>query len=272
LEVKTIRHASDLPDWFHLDNYRAAKDMDAFNWYIQLKYRHRSYVSGQGDDFFSDDPSPPYTGLINPESEFEVSPEVESGVAFLSLSKQEQWPREIWEATRFLKRSRLQNCSIEESEKIFAENEEFEKYLSENEESMGGLQYNPHANAIDKALIQVDLAYSDARLKSDFSEWLKMTRRLTTNLPGRDPKIKTKKYSDAVFRNWTMGMFLPYLDLDYWQQYSSTKIEEKVLGEALFGSHFSGELGSRLRNTRNIVSREFNIETIYEILSVAKTE
>jgi len=246
---KIINSASDIPEWFSLNNYEFTSSLDAAGWYKQFSARQEWHHILEKYDINDATYQKEYRKgaeklMSQIISHFGNLPEK---VVYKSyLSGAETYSVESltvlsasylhWEMNRL----NISDDLLEREETEDITNEEYE------------ILNTPFAVALDRAgiinpyemtPIYVDLYVSDEQLKSDFEEWLEKFRKISGLYS--DPK----KYSKAKFQRWHKLKILPYLDLSYWANIQNTTITQSVYGAILFPDERDKDTTYKIRSS-----------------------
>lgn len=239
-----IKETTQLPEWFNLEKYSKANDLDAAGWFIQLSHRKEFYdlyamMEREGKDessFFIGDPifhrmvrkslehlrSQPiktfpvqtasyetlYTECRALDYRKDLSIKPVRGLSLQDLTAQrltDQW--EVSEG--------IGNICQASRWKILAASELGE--CPTEPVLVGSLGQNGFA-------IFVDLNATDTVLKKAFALWLKEARKNSSGIPHKQSKF---------YDRWARSGLLPYLDLRIWAMEKKYHIPGHVMSKAI---------------------------------------
>ncbi len=257
--TKKIKHVSELPDWFRLDNYKKAKTMSLYDWHVQLVFRKhcltckvvsalaepieilrkKSVISLSDHAYFN------LWYQIDRKINLEKFVMTRENPAISSLTM-----RNYFNIEKFLLPERktyqpeLTDCIIDVLQ--FAASSGI-TYVNTSDANLASLNVpnqewlnepiyksaSPDLQA--EGLINVNLDFSDEVLIEHFKKWLSAIR-AELNM---QMKIKTIKQSDL--NSWVLYGVLPYLDLKIWEREMNVSIPNRVMADAIYLSGVGGE-------------------------------
>ena len=260
--MKRVRRASDLPEWFRLDNYARAGTLDAAGWYEQLfvrrhllsmidyDQRHPSHADGTKlhastlrrlqrvrampiVDITNDD-------VIYDRTLYELKARVPSyslGVRLATVSDHY-----------------LTEGKIEPEKRTYARNY-FAQTFSDVPSTLP-LKYK-RPDWIDEPIdwiandtgygvsVRVNLVLPDKVLAEQFKRLLNELRR-----PWQRAGIEIENRQKPNFAGWQRFGVLPYLDLRIWEMETGVKIPKRVMADAIFPPGEGGEEVVRKTTTK----------------------
>lgn len=111
---------------------------------------------------------------------------------------------------------------------------------------------------------QVDLAFSDKKIKEDFDSWLKTCRR------HKEPSQPPMRLSESTFRRWHENMLLPYIDLVLWSRLTHGSQDQQWSCEDYEEMLFPDHVQDRVRRTVKPGIKELlSWETLRELLLIS---
>jgi hypothetical protein len=234
-----INNTTELPEWFDLEKYKEAENLDAAGWFIQLNLRKDLFdlyeqfeKEGQDESTFfiggtiahkmvrqslerlrsrpiQTDPIQPdtfeniYASLLVLGYKKDLSIKPVRGLSFQDLV----WQR-LWETQgngRVCQANRWELLTAPELSDCPAE-----PIL------VGRMEQNQLATV-------VDLNASDTVLKQAFATWLKEARKNVTPPPKES----------SLYKKWAFYGVLPYLDLRIWAMEKKFQIPDRVMARAI---------------------------------------
>ena len=251
----TIKHVNELPDWFKLEKYEAAKTLDAAGWYEQLSIRNclKSLLSYNLRDNLpiSQQDLEALEGLratpiIDVNDNFLIRVlccggelwELKTGNPRYSLGVHMTTVREHY----------LTENNIEDEKRTYARNffsqifggDLFKKpYLPLKypckdwiDEPIDNIRSSPDFHVH----INIDMGLPDNVLIAQFKQLIVGLR---SPLQQAGISIDNKLRSD--FEGWAKFGILPYLDLNAWAEIEGVKISNRVMADAIFPAGEGGE-------------------------------
>lgn len=259
MEKKLIKSIKQLPSWFNLKNYEAAKHFEAGDWYDELMFRlYLRYCLKVYGKEPTDIPENweciKKGGLLfhtTKDEKFKariraVTADIHHIEAIDENSKSWRqsvnsllnmdmyglcyWYSEDEEQKEITKKF---NIMVGEKPKDLTDEDE-KKALAWAIKPFSDCPMNLVMGLKNKfAYAKVDLNSSDEQLKLDFAAWLDSERK-HRNCPA--PK---KNFSKADLEGWYESSVLPYLDLMFWSEIEQTKINQYVIAQAIFADAYS---------------------------------
>ncbi len=239
---KQCSFVKKLPDWFNLENYHKANQLDIEGWMTQILFRQLT------EDHFL---SFVFTGIIE---DFRI-PVQENTRDLLSpirpISKQDAIL--IAEA---LKKSIPPSSAVWQTPSLFEYDlQELSQSLTRwfNQHIQADEKNSPLADKVNPkildAFIHVDLNTPDNVLMDAFKKWLQS--KLQTSI-----HYRKKNFSAALLSRWALNQVLPYIDLSYWAKLNKVQIPHWLMGEALFPGNHQGDKTDRVRKTTEKTAKE----------------
>lgn len=233
-----LKKLSPLPEWFDIENYRKASNLNISEWYANLHRRFMffellryksaiSYLYADYDQLYDDQ-------IENIISQIKSMPVI--------TGKNCAYPYVDRETVRSLRNGDLIH-TLEGLQR--SANEEFLYllgFLNVNKKIDRATPWQPLTTYIevdskiwDKKIADslsgyavVNLSASDEQIISDFKAWIEHERKKRRIIC---PK-KSFKVNDC--NDWADFMVLPYLDLKIWSKYTGKNFTQAVIGYALF--------------------------------------
>lgn len=236
-----IKNISELPEWFNLEKYTEAKNLDAAGWFIQLSARKDLY------EFYED-----FEKKCQSESEFFSGGETLLAALQLHLDQMRSKPIETDTYDNFYARCRtygfkedltikpvrplsfqdlaaqcLWDASTDTGETSQANGWALLKCPETSEYPIEPVPVGIFGDNMLAAL--VDLNASDSVLKNAFSLWLKEARQSeATALPKQS----------RLYKSWANYGLLPFLDLRIWSMEKRAHIPGHIMSRAVSGPSF----------------------------------
>ena len=247
--TKRIRRASELPDWYKLEKYKAASKLDAAGWYEQLSVRRDcfKYLKMSFPDFsealdiihispiFDIDNNPEFKSLFlgGPLWDFkdkQQKPHYSLGVHGLTVRQLRQI-----EDRMLPERKEHSRLWWNQFKKVDIFNNTEDQYKYEYKAWIDNPIYESFKPKYqDKSVpVMVDLNVQDKLLVESFKQWLKNTRKET--------HTEITHYKKIDFESWIKFGVLPWLDLTIWQQAADISIPNRVMADAIYPTGEGGE-------------------------------
>ena len=235
---KRIRHVSELPDWFRLENYEQAESLNVAGWFQQLAIR-RSMSFWTKQDMEQIPEIAAALDLLRNQPIIDTS--IESPIKTL--------------LGRIIAKPKLGVRSMNAHELYMIEKNialEKRKYARRYANQFGFGKIPLRVVYSDKdwlkyplcdlagreavGAIMVDLELPDSILVENFRQYLVTLREEThKNIDFNKP------YSHRAFDSWWKFGLLPYLDLQIWQKEVDVSIPYRVLADAIYATGEGGE-------------------------------
>ena len=250
--TQRIKNKSELPEWFSLEKYDPANNLDAAGWYIQL------YIRAGCLSFLSDSQIIPgilnlirAAPIIDVTTNNDLSFHYHSGM-FYEEPIIEQSKHGVHSLT--VHELYMAAINMEKSKSIQAkayfevilgippENPRAQPLI--NREVIALLHEPVHhvlRKPLDQALLGVNLLLPDRELVEQFKAYLPVLREEC------DAELFKEKWHQPDFAEWARLGVLPYLDLIIWEKGNDAKILQWVMEEAIFPSSEGSE--DRIRKT-----------------------
>lgn len=236
LSKSIIKHIKELPTWFKLEKYEAAKTLDAAGWHKNLFVRNEllrigseSFQKALKANFelprlFMDDlaylrKNPIFTeGSLFILNSFNVRVREESAVRTMTIS-------DLY--------YEVKHIDIDKqiyAQKIILHTDDSEEFWAAlySTEAKKEWSVNPLLEELSKFHIHVNLNLPEKLLIEQFAAYIKKIQ-----------YDKSKRKPD--FEGWVKFAILPYLDLKIWEQESKKSIPNSVMANAIFPPHEGGE-------------------------------
>jgi hypothetical protein len=281
----TIKHVKELPDWYKLDKYEAAKSLDAAGWYEQLSIRKclKSLLSSNLRDNLpiSQQDLKAIEGLrttpiIDVNNNFLIKVlccggelwELKSGNPRYSLGVHMTSVREHYQTEK----------KIEIEKRTYARNF-FAQTWGENflEDTYETVKY-PHKDWIDEPIdfnlnesslnihLTVDASLPDKVLIEQFKLFLSEMRS-----PLKQAGISIDNKLRPDFEGWAKFGILPYLDLNTWAELEGLTISNRVMADAIFPAGEGGEEVVR-KTTKKIADEILTESHLNKLAAIAAYE
>ncbi len=257
----TVLSIQELPNWFNLENYDRANQLDLEGWIVQLYLRQMIQgfllqvgLTGIVDDYQLPD-EPNVLEPITPIS-------IQDGLLITEGLKNTvgSIPPELWQAPSHFDFFE-QSVDIAETESILSwfHNTDINKpaqdaYLAE--------QNNNH---LLRPFLRIDLTAPDSILLASFKRWLAKERKLLA-------RQRVQKFTKATLRRWAANQVLPYIDLNYWADRNDKQIPHWLMGKILFSGHNQGDTTDRVRQTTEKTAQEIMTDTCLQAMVVQLAE
>ncbi len=271
---KIIRNIKDLPDWYALEKYRAAVNLDAAGWYEILlqRWNHFFWFDMQGPEKYKgdqhNDKNPYYDALLQSRKEplSLLTDDLQillMGGGQLQALKYDQKDfstfshaispltiRRLYQKEHRLKkttRTRIR-AWFDRMFDDFGNIELTKEYKTECKWALSFIDA-PIFEAFEKEgeerdwqdfrrghdCVYVDLTVPDKILIQQFTDYLRQVRK-------RYPDIKSANpYKAPEYKKWVEYGLLPYLDLKLWEIENNVSIPYRVLADAMFPDGNMGE-------------------------------
>ncbi len=259
--TKRIKHVSELPEWFQLNNYKKTRDMSMYDWHVQLVFRkhcmtcenisaleepikimrEKTVISLSDHDYFN------LWYQIDKKMNFEKYVTTQENPAISSLTM-----RIFFNIGKFLSPER-KTYQPELTDYIIDTLQTFssgasgitrvntsDTYLNSlnvpNQEWLNEPIYKSASPELQaEGLINVNLNFSDDVLIDQFKKWL-LTIREEANM-----QMKGKAIKQSDLNSWILYGVLPYLDLKIWERETSVSIPNRVMADAIYQTGVGGE-------------------------------
>jgi len=225
--MKKINRPEDLPEWFELDSYHAARDFGPVEWLACLRKRKKIL------EFLS--------GLENvkllPSEVYKIRPEVRNELDAIRRS-----PLDIVSGENFapddtiaLPVRRMNSSDLPDEPWSDCVRFEFKRGAEVESKGFMPVKMLPFLsnNELDGSLnlrgemhvsLLVDMRGTDAVLIKAFKVWLKNARAL---------HYKAHRRKRPAYEQWSRYGLLPYLDLLIWSRETGIQIPHQVMAEAV---------------------------------------
>ncbi|MDO9205293.1 DUF6387 family protein [Methylotenera sp.] len=249
MSIKSIKHFRELPSWFILEKYDAAKTLDAAGWYEQLLVRHdiRKYLKSNISDVIKNqfmllqkspiiyvDDSASFGAFFLTDKLYELKakkPNYSLGVHRLTVQELYLIENNIEGEKRTYARNYFRNrfnmFLIPPLD--FPDDYPFKPWLDEPVSNINESQ-DSHIH------VSVDMGLPDKALIEQF-------KRLLINLrsPLQQVGVSIDNKLRPDFDGWAKFGVLPYLDLSIWAEIEGVKIPNRVMADAIFPEGEGGE-------------------------------
>ena len=261
----TIKHIRQLPAWFKLEKYDAAKTLDATGWYEQLMVRSNSKICFERDLNDGSEPSQQdlkaldllrATPIINVNSDSLIKilfgdgvlEELKTGDPLYSLGVHMTSVREHYRTEE----------DIENEKRTYAR-KFFAQFWGENWLTKD-LEYkckdwidqpidNIRSSSDFNVNITIDMGLPDKVLIEQFRQLLKVLRE-----PLQEVGFTIDNRLRPDFEGWAKFGVLPFLDLTLWAKIESVQIPSRVMADAIFPAGEGGE--EVIRKTTKKIAEE----------------
>lgn len=256
---KTISHVSQLPDWFRLENYDSAKDLDAKGWLLQLLVR---YLYKHGIDNYDSAMEP---NAIKEIKQIQKEGVVKKSIAFDPLANSSIGSLAVREPTVFdllLMMQRLRS-SISGADKIIQKfNDHKERDFTDVEKA---ITRKPASEFSGWLTLDVNLSFPDSLLIKQFTSLLNDMRAKH----GADISKPMQRKPD--FEGWVKAGVLPYLDLTYWAHSQGMHITYRCMADAIFPYGEGGDETVR-KTTKAIAEKMLDDCTFSYVLELSQAK
>lgn len=283
--AKSIKHTSELPKWFSLEKYDAAKSLDAAGWYEQLSAR-RDMITLIGSPRWNNwkpDELPKTAAhlikvleLIRAKPILNIADNTVLAAYFFSGAIRELKSKDLRYSfgvhLTTVRNLYLTENSVEEDKRAYARGF-FEQIFSDdfsNFEKPLNLKYK-YEDWIDESVdgivknisfnlnVTVNMLLPDKVLIEQFKQLLQKNRDSLTRVG-----CVIENTEKPNFSAWCEHGVLPYLDLQMWQRETGLKIPNRVMADAIFPPGEGGE--EKIRKTTkelavNLLARN-HLETL----------
>lgn len=274
----SIERVKVIPDWFDLNNYQTARNMDARQWADQLEFRltvreHKEHTKecefrDYAQNLFEDIKS---IGII-PREKIIACP------TCVERYYEDKTPDNIKtvRSTRYIDILTSIHSDIERyllSDKSIAR--AFNYYLTSDTEYSELDELNKPIDPIlekldidipDEIPVYVNTLATDEQIINDLKIWLTNYRKLQADSSGHN-----KLFSEKLFRKWANNQMLPFIDLTLWEYFSNTKITEAALIYALFPGQSKSD-GAIRKTLKSHCKKYYNTRTVEALRLLASNE
>lgn len=241
--MKKITNICQLPEWFDLDNYQSAYELQPYEWYLQivqrkhfctlLEYRtetHRPDLMRLAEDALSN---------LTQQTRGRDIRETNYILPHISNEKELLEHFAHFGAVTSLTLRHFTNSKFSLSE-VHSWLDE----AGENWDQIPNGTFNaadegikladfPHENETKYATTRINMKLPDEVLIESFKVWLATTRRKENS------KVR-KQYRQLPFDRWARFGILPLLDLEIWCHQTGAKLPDHIISAALFPNADSG--------------------------------
>jgi hypothetical protein len=265
-KLERIKHVSDLPNWFQLNKYKSAKQLDAAGWYEQLFVRQNLRLALYRlqdcceDEEYNDerdlDVIDHTFAKIQENPIIDVSTDTQLSEEFLTPTLDELKQR--------MPHSQLGVHNITVAEFLCIESEtseplkeirpQWEKYFRNKCYDDSQIRkwintplhkLNPTNIPIEREIVHVNWNLPDTTLIEHFKQFLKTQRpEVIFSEDENDDKYQNllkKYYRTPDFNAWCRLGILPYLDLTFWALEKNLIIPYRVMADAIYLPGEGGE-------------------------------
>lgn len=252
---RKIRHINELPEWFKLEKYAAAKTLDAAGWYEQLSIRNclsslrihrvRENLPALQQNLEALE-ALQATPIIDVDNNFLIKALCCGGELWELKSKKPNYSLGVHLST--VREHYLAEGNIEDEKRIYARNF-FSQIFDENlfEHPIKPLKYTCQdwidepidfiRNSPDYGVhIKVDLGLPDKVLIEQFKQFL-----INLRSPLKQAGVSIDNKLRPDFEGWVKFGILPYLDLNTWAELEGVLIPNRVMADAIFPVGEGGE-------------------------------
>lgn len=277
--MKKIKHVSELPEWFKLENYEGAKNFNLADWCEQLQGR-TLFINAYVSIFCTTDEN---------SKEYELR---KSAAHHKILEHMRQNPLNIYkdnilraflseiepEISPFTPSSYLGVKEMTARNYLFISDELKPAYLATLQAIMSGKTALELPEWIDAPLNQltsdkpqdydvvlIDLHVPDNLLLEHFKTYLKMKR-----VENRTKESHVRCFSKSDKESWHRFGVLPYIDLRIWSLENRALIPYRVLADAIFPSGSCGE--ETIRKTTAPLAEQLTSDEYLKYLAAQATQ
>ncbi len=280
--AKKIKSIKELPDWYRLENYTPAFNLNGAGWYEQLvqrwffNYLHEKKQRQPEQDYqyfnkilikirshgvytLSDDFEIFMIGggkLVELKNSPKTFSESAHAISPFTLRRLYQCEQNLSEERRNRVRHYMDN--------IFSTPSELDEKEAEYTKSFIDL---PIYNAFDGEkhywqfdIVEVDLSLPDKLLRQQFENYLKTQRKRLKSTSPQQLKSTSPQMLDILnstsskypeYQKWAKYGILQYIDLKLWEKEADTEIPHRVMADAIFPAGEKGEEAVR-KTTKKI--------------------
>lgn len=267
LSKSIIKHIKELPTWFKLEKYEAAKKLDAVGWYEQLLVRHaiKTFLKSNISDVIKTQ-----FQLLQKSPIVYIDEDCVFGQFFLSdklfelKTKKPNYSLGVHKLT--VHELYLIENNIEEEKRTYARNyfrNRFNMFLIPPLDYPVKYPFKPWIDepidGIRRTLdndvhVRVDLGLPDKVLIEQFKQMLESIRKPLLKV---GVSVENKQRPD--FEGWAKFGILPYVDLTIWAEIEGVTIPNRVMADAIF---LVGEGGEEVvRKTTQKLAEEMLTES-----------
>ncbi|MFA5593265.1 MAG: DUF6387 family protein [Micavibrio sp.] len=287
IKKKIIRSTKELPDWFELEKYSEAKNLDSAGWYEILLQRWNNFFWFEHDGVEKyksdqyDGKNPFYIALMqsrkNPLSLLTDDSQIfligggqlaalkydkkdfstfSHAISPLTIRRLYQQERRLKENSRKRIREWIDSIfddfgSVEMTDKFKMESEWARSFIDEPIfEALKREGENDYLQERSRGydLVQINLTIPDKILINQFKDYIRLVRK-------KYPDIKpAKTYKAPDCKKWVEYGLLPYLDLKLWEMENNLSIPYRVMADAILADGNMGE--EMIRKTTQKLARE----------------
>ena len=284
---KIIKSVKQLPEWFQLDNYTEAKNFQAAEWFDELMARLFVRQNFKNNDETIKDQqylweSIKRSGLLYHEFKKQelklrltrLSPFLHHLISYKEKSPRCNQSQSVNSITKFSMYGsflfRDKKDQIEINNKMIAlVNKDFGPLEDKPGENIVDWLMQPYDNCENDLRLglenkfsyaKVNLDASDEQIKHDFDTWLAIERER------RHYVVAKKNFNLIDFKSWHESSILPYLDLMFWSQIETVKINQYAVAQAIYPDAYALDsevdpLG-KLKTTKKKSAYLMNHETL----------
>lgn len=240
------------PDWFSLNNYAEAKNLNSYGWWLHLARRKAALDCldrGLGYDlsgFFKN----PILSKSDIESTRAKLPLVSPIVNSIPQAPKLEGVNLYTDTVRSLPLYWLAFGEHEDSDVIDAV-QNMRDYNSTNSDKE--LLFTPYDLYLKEKkgvendgllMIEIDSNATDEKIIEDFAIWLKAAR-------SEFGSTRKKAFTQITFGEWINYGVLPYLDLQIWSKSEAVRLTQNAIGEALYADQedLYSDTTERIRRT-----------------------
>jgi hypothetical protein len=256
--TKRISHVSNLPEWFNLEKYDAARSLNAVGWYEQLSIRRElinpPYAAIRIESMLSE--APPIlsdeskmlwdiicsTPILNIEGKDLLRIYPDGGALYELKIRKPRYSFGV-RLTTVAEHYKTEHC-IKSDMRNFARKYYCQKYGEDNDLTLPLPIQDWFEHPIDAMTnyqrydinIRVNTLLPDKILIEQFERLLHNYRSLQLKSGLKIGNVRKPEYSD-----WVRFGVLPYLDLLIWQQKTGKNIPNRVMADAIYPQGDGGE-------------------------------
>ncbi len=282
--TKKVKHISELPAWFRLDNYKSAKNMSLQDWHVQLVFRKhcltckvisalaepieimqkKSVITLSDHDYFNlwyqisqkislekfvMTPDNPAISSLTMRNFFNIEK--------LLLPERRTYQPELTDY--IIEVLQLAASSSPDMSIVNTSDGHLASLNATNQEWLNEPIYKSASSELNaEGLINVNLDFSDDVLIKHFKKWLSVIR------SELNMQMNKRNIKPSDLNSWILYGVLPYLDLKIWERQMNVTIPNRVMADAIYFSGVGGEETVR-KTTTPLVGHLLSETTLNQI-------
>lgn len=268
--MNKISRICQLPDWFNLENYQCAEDLESFEWYLQISHRilfftlldYRTETHRPKLPEIAEASLTRYTNLVWGKDLRETH------YALPGISNEQELYEHLMHSE-----NAVTSLTLRHFTNYHIDLKHVHKWVDETGEhwdippngelnpadSPIKLAHYPHEEKEYFSTARVNMKLPDEVLIESFKTWLATTRR------AENSKVR-KLYRKLPFDRWARFKILPLLDLELWSKKTGSKLPDHIIAAALFPDADSGP--DSIRKTIRPIAHQL-IKNPTELMAIA---